>query len=142
MLIIYGFSSIFVTFLCLKFTNLGLFAVAGVSLIGSLVVAICYHLPFSAIYIGLPWYSFFPEVLKGGITMIVQCLFGLFVNFFLPLEESWIMWSIGAIVAGVLGLIANICLILNREEKKALLAKILGKIKKGNQSNDKNINCE
>lgn len=141
-MIIYGFSSIFVTFICLKFTNLGLFAVAGVSLIGSLVVALCYHLPFSAIYIGLPWSSFFPEVLKGGITMIVQCLFGLFVNFFLPLEESWIMWSIGAIVAGVLGLIANICLILNREEKKALLAKILGKIKKGNQSNEKNINCE
>ena len=129
-LIIYGFSSIFATFMCLKFTNLGLFAVAGVSLIGSLVVALGYHLPFSAIYIGLPWYSFFPEVLKGGITMIVQCLFGFLINLILPLEKSWIMWFTGAAVAGVLGLIANIYLILDDEERKALFGKILGKVRK------------
>ena len=140
-LIVYGFSSIFVTFICLKLTNLGLFAVAGVSLIGSLIVAICYHLPFSAIYIGLPWYSFFPEVLKGGVTMIVQCCFGFIVNFFLPLEQSWIMWFTGAAVAGGLGLIANICLILNKEEKTILFGKVLGKFRKGNSIDEKNINC-
>ena len=131
MLIVYGFSSIFFTFLCLKFTDLGLFAVAGVSLIGSLIVALCYHLPFSAIYIGLPWYSFFPEVLKGGITMSVQCFFGFLVDLVLPLEQSWILWFTGAAITGVLGLIANICLILNREEKKILLDKISGKVRKG-----------
>lgn len=131
-LITYGFSSIVVTFLCLKFTNLGLFAVAGVSLIGSLVVAICYHLPFSAIYIGLPWYSFFPAVLKCGITMIIQCLFGFLVSFILPLEQSWVIWFIGASVSGGLGLIANIYLILNHEEKRILLGKLLGRVRKMN----------
>lgn len=131
-MILYGFSSIFVTFVFLKFTNLGLFAVAGVSLIGSLVVALCYHLPFSAIYIGIPWYSFFPEVLKGVITMMVQCLFGFLVNLILPLEQSWIMWFAGAAVAGGLGLIANIYLVLNEDEKKVLFGRILGKVRKGN----------
>lgn len=130
-LIAYGFSSILITFLCLKLTDLGLYAVAGVSLVGSLVVALCYHLPFSAIYIGLPWYSFFPEVLKGVLTMVVQCLIGILVNYLLPLEQSWIFWFTGAITAGALGLIANICLILTGEEKKALLDKVLGKIGKG-----------
>lgn len=129
-MIVYGFSSILVTYICLKLTNLGLFAVAGISLIGSLVVALGYHLPFAAIYIGLPWYSFFPEVFKGVITMIVQCFFGSLVNLILPLEQSWIMWFAGAVLAGGLGLIANVCLILNREEKKALMGKILGKVRK------------
>lgn len=129
-MIVYGFSSIFVTFLCLKLTNLGLFAVAGISLIGSLAVAIGYHLPFSAIYIGLPWYSFFPEVLKGVITIIVQCSIGFFVNFILPLEQSWIMWFAGAAVAGGLGLTTNIFFMLNGEEKKVLLGKIVGKVGK------------
>ncbi|MGN0323996.1 MAG: lipopolysaccharide biosynthesis protein [Oliverpabstia sp.] len=123
-MVVYGFSSIFVTFICLKYTNLGLFAVAGVSLIGSLVVALCYHLPFAAIYIGLPWYSFFPEVLKGVITMFVQCFLGFITNLILPLEKSWVMWFFGATVAGVLGLITNICLILNTEEKRKLIGKI------------------
>ena len=130
-MIVYGFSSILITFVCLKATDLGLFAVAGVSLIGSLVVALCYHLPFSAIYIGLPWYSFFPEVFKGVFTMIVQCFFGFLVNLILTLEKSWLIWFVGAAVAGILGLMANICLILNKEEKKALLGKVLGKAIKG-----------
>lgn len=130
-LIAYGFSSIFMTFLCLQLTDLGLYAVAGVSLVGSLVVALCYHLPFSAIYIGLPWYSFFPEVLKGGLTMVMQCWIGFLVHYLLPLEQSWLFWFTGAIVAGGLGLIANVCLILNRAEKKALLDKVLEKIGKG-----------
>lgn len=129
-LIIYGFSSILVTFVCLKFTDLGLFAVAGVSLIGSLLVALCYHLPFSAIYIGLPWYSFFPEVLKGVITMIMQCLIGFLVNLNLPLEQSWVIWFIGAAITGVLGLIANFYFILNWDERKILLDKITGKVRK------------
>lgn len=139
-MIVYGFSSIFITFVCLKLTNLGLFAVAGVSLIGSLVVALCYHLPFAAIYIGIPWYSFFPEVLKGVITMLVQCLFGALINFILPLEQSWIMWFAGAVLAGGLGLAANICLILNREEKKVLLSKLAGEVRKKNH--EKNTHCE
>lgn len=130
-MIVYGFSSILITFICLRVTDLGLFAVAGVSLIGSLVVALGYHLPFSAIYIGLPWYSFFPEVLKGVLTMAVQCCVGFFINCLLPIEKSWIMWFTGAFVAAGLGLIANICLILNREEKKVLIGKVLGKIRKG-----------
>ena len=123
-LIIYGFSSIFITFLCLKFTNLGLLAVAGVSLVGSLVVALCYHLPFSAIYIGLPWYSFFPEVLKGIITMIFQCIFGYLITMLLPLEKSWLMWFTAAITAGIIGLITNICFVLNKEEKHQLMEKL------------------
>lgn len=123
-LIIYGFSSIFITFLCLKFTNLGLLAVAGVSLVGSLIVALCYHLPFSAIYIGLPWYSFFPEVLKGIITMIFQCIFGYLITMLLPLEKSWLMWFTAAITAGIIGLITNICFVLNKEEKHQLMEKL------------------
>lgn len=124
-LIVYGFCSILVTFICLKTTNLGLYAVAGVSLIGSLVVALCYHLPFAAIYIGLPWYSFFPEVLKGILTMIVQCAIGFLVNCLVPQGQSWFMWFVGAITAGGLGLIANICLILNRDEKRVLFSKVI-----------------
>ena len=130
-LIVYGFSSILLTFICLKTTDLGLFAVAGVSLIGSVVVALCYHLPFSAIYIGLPWYSFFPEILKGILTMIVQCTIGFLVNCLLPLEQSWFMWFVGAVMAGGLGLTANICLILNGDEKRALFNKVLKKVRKG-----------
>lgn len=130
-LIVYGFSSILVTFICLKLTGLGLYAVVTISLLGSLVVALCYHLPFSAKYIGLPWNTFFPEVFKAILTLIVQCLIGWIINYILPLDSSWILWFTGAAVSGVLGLAANIFLILNKEEKKLLLNKVMCKLKKG-----------
>lgn len=127
-LIIYGFSCILITFICLKVTGLGLFAVAGVSLIGSLIVALFYHLPFSAIYIGLPWYTFFPEVGKGVLSLVVQCAVALVINWMMPLEKSWLLWATGAILAGILGLIINIFLILNKQERTLLAGKVRTKI--------------
>lgn len=129
-MILYGFSSILATFICLQTTNLGLYAVAGVSLIGSLIVALCYHLPFSAVYIGLPWYTFFPEVGKGIISLMGQCLIGWVVNWMLPMEKSWFIWFAGAMLAGIVGLIANFFLVLNRQERSALLEKFGKKIRK------------
>lgn len=129
-MIIYGFSSILATFICLQTTNLGLYAVAGVSLIGSLVVALCYHLPFAALYIGLPWYTFFPEVGKGILSLAGQCLVGWVVNMMLPLEQSWICWFAGAVLAGVLGLLANFFLILKPQERSILIEKVITKLRK------------
>ncbi len=129
-MIIYGFSSILVTFICLKVTDLGLYAVAGVSLIGSLIVALCYHLPFSAKYIGLPWYTFFPEVGKGVVSLAIQCVIGYLINFMLPLEKTWLLWFSGVALAGILGLTANFLLILNKQEKNILINKVKFKFRK------------
>ena len=128
--IIYGFSSIVVTFVCLNTTGLGLYAVAGVSLIGSLIVALGYHLPFSAIYLGMPWYTFFPEIGKSIISFLVQCLIGTGVNVFLNLESSWVVWFSGAILSALIGLLINIILILNKEERTVLFGKFLKKFKR------------
>ena len=129
-MIIYGFSSILITIVCLNVTNLGLYAVAGVSLVGSVIVALCYHLPFAAIYIGFPWYTFFPEIVKGVLSLIVQCMVGWTINFFFALDSSWIIWFIGAIVSGIIGLILNALLILTKEERNTLIKVIISKIKK------------
>ena len=129
-MIIYGFSSILITVACLHLTDWGLYAVAGVSLVGSVIVALCYHLPFSAIYIGLPWYTFFPEIFKGIISLIVQCIVGATANFFFELERSWIIWFAGAILSAIIGLLLNVFVILNSEEKKILIDTITTKIKK------------
>ena len=128
-MIVYGFGSILCTFVVLKTTNLGLFAVAGVSLLGSIVVALCYHLPFAAIYIGLPWYTFFPEVGKGVLSLFVQCSIGWGINCFIPHQCTWSIWFLGAMMSTCLGVIANFFLILKREERESLILKLLSRIR-------------
>ena len=138
-LIIYGFVSILVTFICLQFTSLGLFAVAGVSLIGSLIVALCYHLPFAAIYIGLPWYEFFPEVGKGVISLAVQCFVGWLVNVAFSVGESWLLWFLCASFAGIIGFALNCLIVLNGNEKKMLIDKLT--VRKERRRDEKNSDC-
>ena len=129
-LIIYGFSSVFVTFILLNTTNLGLYAVAGVSLIGSLIVSLGYHLPFSAKYVGLRWYAFYPEIGKSIFLLITQCAIGWVINRLIPISNSWILWFLDAILLGILGLTTSFLLILNAAEKKILIEKIRAKTKR------------
>ncbi len=128
-MIIYGFVSVLVTFICLKTTEAGIYAVVIVSLVGSIIVALGYHLPYAAKYIGLPWYTFFPEIVKSIISLIVVCGVGFCVNGLLNMN-TWTMWFFGAITTAVIGFIIDFCWMLNREEKNRLLCFVKKKLKK------------
>lgn len=129
-MILYGFISILCTYICLQTTDLGLYAVAGVSLFGSVLVALCYHLPFAAIYIGLPWYTFFPTIAKSILSLVVVSTIGWIINSVFPLNESWFAWFIGAIATGCIGLFLNALLILNKKERSLLIQTIQERMKK------------
>lgn len=129
-LIAYGFISIVTTYICLQLTDLGVFAVAGVSLVGSLIVALFYHIPFAAKYIGLPKTTFFPEIGISLISMASLCLVGFVLNYFLELSASWTLWFVGACLTGVIGLALNIFLVLSREEREIMFRKVSSRFKK------------
>ncbi len=123
-MIIYGFVSVLVTYLCLLLTDFGVYAVAGVSLVGSVIVALFYHIPYAAKYIGFSKKTFFPEIGISILSVLILCVVGMTVNYFLELNSSWFMWFIGASLTGIIGLIINIILILNKEERTNLLNRI------------------
>lgn len=128
-MIVYGIVSILITYICLLVTEWGIYAVASVSLVGSVIVALCYHVPFSAKYIGLPWYAFYPEILKSILSMIVVLIIGMGINYFVTIS-SWFSWFIVAIVTAMFGFLINIMLILNTAERKQLLNMIAKKIRR------------
>ncbi|SEA08288.1 Membrane protein involved in the export of O-antigen and teichoic acid [Eubacterium aggregans] len=128
-MILYGFSSILVTLLLVRTTNLGVFAVAGVSLIGSLIVALFYHLPFGAHYLNLPWWSFFPEIGKSVLSFFVTVGIGYFLKLFLSVD-SWIGWFVAAIIILVLGLTINFYLILSKKERNSCKNMIISKVRR------------
>lgn len=127
-IIVYGFLSILVTLICLSVTDLGLYAVAGVSLVGSLIVSLSYHLPFSAIYIGLPWHTFFPEIGKSVLALVTACIVGVGIKLILPEADSWLLWFISVVVMCMLAFAFNICIVLNVEERRSLLQILMRKL--------------
>ena len=129
-MIIYGFASIAVTYFLLKTTSLGLFAVAGVSLVGSIFVALFYHLPFSAIYIGLPWYTFVPEIIKSCLSLMIQSFTVLGIHNVVGSNSTWLRWFVTAFVAGILGILLNAILILTKDERKQLITIVTNRLRR------------
>lgn len=131
-MIVYGFVSVAVTCMCLVITDLGVYAVAGVSMIGSIIVALVYHIPYAAKYIGLPKNTFLPEIGKSIMSTVLLCGVGYFINSVIDQSASWFMWFVGACLAGVIGLCINLVLILRKEERTMLFKKafsLIGKLK-------------
>lgn len=129
-MIVYGFVTVLITFICLNITDWGLFAVTGVSLVGSIIVALFYHVPYSAKYLGVKWYTFYPEIGKSLISLGTSCVIGFMVNGICNFENSWLTWFGKAIIVGILCLLVNMYVILKKEERQMLIEKVLSKVNK------------
>lgn len=122
--IVQGFSSILITIWFVKACGSGVYAVAGVSVVLSFVTAFFFHLPMGAIYIGMPWYTFFPDILKNVMVLIVQCVIGIGIRKVIPVEQSWLMWFTGGMILGIIGFIITLLGILERDERWEFLLRI------------------
>lgn len=127
-IIIYGFISILVTLICLETTDLGLYAVAGVSMIGSFIVSLGYHLPYSAKYIGLPWYEFFPEIGQSVLSLIAAVMVGFGIKYVMPSTVTWLLWFSEVILMCLIGFFLNLFITLKSGERRVLFNIIFKKI--------------
>lgn len=127
LMIVSGLVSTGTVFIFAKFTNYGLYAVAGASTVVNLVRNMIYTVPFTAKYLGLKWYQFFPQVLITFFSSAVLVVIGFLIKKYLP-TGSWLMLFVSAIMLGIIGLVINIGIVLNKNEKRYLLNIVKSKI--------------
>ena len=129
-MILYGFVSVGLVYLLLQLTDLGVFAVVGVSLVGSLFVAFLYHLPYAAKHIGLDRWAFFPEIGQSLLSFVIVSAIGFGVCRLIDVSGSWLHWFGGAALTGILGFGCNLFVVLRREERQMLWEKVSGKLRR------------
>ena len=125
-----GLLNVLVVFILLKTTSLGLFAVAGVSTIFSIIRNVCYTVPFGAIYIEKKWNTFFPEIIKSIISVCIISAVGCVMKSFM-VNYSWINLIIFALITAIIGLLFNYNIVLNKEDRNLIKNVFLKKIKRG-----------
>ncbi len=118
-----GMLNIVTVYVLLKNTDWGLFAVAGVSTFFSIIRNLCYTVPFGAVYIGFPWYTFFLEVGKSVIGVIVVSSISAMIKRMIVIN-SWKAFFWGVFLSGTLGLIFNYLFILNKSDRWYLINKL------------------
>lgn len=123
-----GMISTVITLFLINFTDKGIYAVAGVSTFVNLIRNMTFTVPATAKYLGFKWYQFFPQVGMTVFSSILLVVLGYLIKPYL-LAESWIQFFLAVIILGIMGIIVNMVLILNKNERTYLFEIVMSKIK-------------
>lgn len=126
-LLINGVISTIITLIAIKYTNYGIYAVAGVSTACTLIRNMTFTLPVSAKYIGLKWYCFFPQVIKSSLTSFLLIGIGYIIKPILP-SSNWIGFIVSSCILGIIGLTINMFIILDKHERLLFINVIKSKL--------------
>ena len=119
-----GGVNLLLVYVLLKYTDLGLIAVAGVSSVVSIVRNLFITVPYTAKILDLKWYTFYKDVLISTLCCIMSGA-ACYVCQKLIVPDSWITFICSAAVACVISAGLMILILLNKEEKRQIIKKIL-----------------
>lgn len=115
--------SICVTFILLKTTDLGVYAVAGVSTVIMIAKNVVLIVPYAAKCLDLKKTIFYPEIIRSIIFVAVSTVLGYFVNNAISFD-GWFGFFFNAIIIGLMSLIIGTFVMLNKSDRQLLISKI------------------
>ncbi|MER2190032.1 MAG: hypothetical protein ABS951_03655 [Solibacillus sp.] len=127
LIIVSGFLNIILMILLIKYTDLGIYAVAGLSTIINLIRNLCFIAPYSAKCIGLKWYAFYPKIISFIIPFGVVMILGYLLKNIYHVY-NWFDFFIVTVLMSLITFIVNYFIALTKHEKKLFLNFFWGKI--------------
>ena len=127
--IISGVLNTIIVLTVLKFTDYGIYAIAGTSVVIGLARNLCYTIPAAARYLGFKWNEFFIGVMYSAIMTAAVVIIGLAVRYFI-MPRSWIIFLLSCILTAVLSLGFGFMAILNKQERSVLFVAMCGVVQK------------
>ena len=132
--IICGLINTLVVFILLKTTNLGIYAVAGVSTVLAIIRNLVFTVPYGAMCLKIKWYSFYSDVIRNVLFVAISCVPCLLIASLIK-EGGWLsLIALGIIVVSISAFLGYF-IILNKNDRALVNGIIKSKIlKKGEQN--------
>ena len=108
------------TVVLIRFTDWDLYAVAGVSSIVIIGKNLLFTVPVASRLLGYRWSTFYPQVGVSLLCSAVVLGIGMLVRSLLSVD-TWTWFFVSCGLTGLLSLGANLCIVLNRQERRYLL---------------------
>jgi len=121
--LVMSISSTITTIILLKVTNLGIYAIAGVSSIYWIFKVFFFNTINAAANIHVKWYTFFLPFIKNLCCFFIILIFFIFINRIITIN-SWISFGTNMLIFGIIGYIFCFLFLLSKEEKNKLLEKL------------------
>lgn len=122
-LIISGAVSILTTIFLIQFTDWDLYAVAGVSSVVAIIRNLAFLIPCAAKFLGLKWYTFYPEVGISVLCFTILIVIGHLVRAFMPVN-TWSCFFVTSAIIAVFALAVNVMIVLKKDERAKLFSMI------------------
>ncbi len=128
-LLITGLLSTLTTFICLKYTSWGVYAIVGVSSIYGIIRNICFTPVYAAKCLELKPFIFYPTIFKNLITIGFLIIVELIVKSLIP-PISWLTLILNGVIDVPLCILFTFIISFNKKQKQELLLKIKSKIQR------------
>lgn len=113
-----------VVLLLLKYTSLGVFAVAGVSRITSIVLNTIYLPVYTSYCINIKLWTFYPIILRYLMAILICFSTFLILHSFLPNISNWIGFVKSVILCGSIGMALMFYILLNNSERRKIIENV------------------
>lgn len=118
--ILSGLINIGVVFAVFKFTDLGIYAIAGVSSVVSILRVFLFTAPYAADCIGAKWHTFIPMLLQSAANVVIPVIAGSVLSYFFDCE-SWLSFFMLVTATICISAFADFYLLLNKTQRNIVL---------------------
>lgn len=115
-----GIATTVTVFTLLKTTNLGVYAIAGVSSVYALIRNFVFTPLYGAYCLGVKKSTFYHEIITGNISLIINLVIA-FVIYKLFTINGWLTLVLVCTITGILCVYINMLIVLSKEERKLLI---------------------
>lgn len=123
-MIVSGVLSTTIVFILLETTNLGLYAIAGVSTVLGLLRNFIFTPIYASKCLELKWTTFYSDIFTGLFSIACISLVAFASRFVFTIDSYLSLIGVGIIV-GIIALIMNFFIILKKDDRKIVLDKVL-----------------
>ena len=124
-----GVISTAIVFVLLETTNLGLYAIAGVSVVVGLIRNMVFTPIYAAKCLEVKWTTFYGDIFMGLASIGIITAVALVSKMVLPMN-SWVTFFASGILMGCVALVLNFFIVLRKAERQMVLDKVMSKLKR------------
>lgn len=122
-IVISGVVTTALVFVLLQTTDLGLYAIAGVSVVVGLLRNMIFTPIYAAKCLEVKWTTFYGDIFMGLASIGIITAAALISKLFLPMD-TWIGFFASCIFMGIIALGLNFLVVLRRSEREMVLSKV------------------
>lgn len=124
-----GILSLITTFLCLKYTGLGVYAIVGVSTVYGILRNLFFTPIYAAKCLNLKIFTFYSVIVKNLLNIFLLIIIEIVVKTLIT-PSSWMLLFINGFIDVILGLLVTMLIMYNSDQRKQIVKMIKNRLVK------------